>query len=84
LKSLSQIQLDFDKHTKEAETRFSDKLSVVKKQLDNYLKQIDGFEKTVKGALENKLSWRQKYVAKEGELEALKVSRLSYSKKVEH
>ena len=57
---------------------------MVKKQLDNYLKQIDGFEKMVKGALENKLSWRWKYVAKEGKLEALKASRSSNSKKVEH
>lgn len=49
---------------------------MVKKQLDNYSRQIDGFEKKIKSALENKHSWRRKYMAKEGEFEALKVHRL--------
>ena len=73
LKALSQIQLDFDKRAKEAEARILEKYNIVRRRLDNYSKQIDGFENSVKAALENKHSWRRKYMAKEGELEALKV-----------
>ena len=73
MKSLSQIQLDFDKRAKEAEARLMEKYNVVRKRLESYSKQIDGFEKAVKAALENKHSWRRKYMAKEGELEAMKV-----------
>jgi predicted nucleic acid-binding Zn-ribbon protein len=45
----------------------------LKKRLENYSRQIDNFEKSVKAALENKHAWRRKYMAKEGELEAVKV-----------
>ena len=50
-----------------------EKYNVVRKRLESYSKQIDGFEKAVKAALENKHSWRRKYMTKEGELEAMKV-----------
>ncbi|KAF8129354.1 hypothetical protein EV363DRAFT_1584743 [Boletus edulis] len=66
LKALSQIQLDFDKRVKEAETRFTEKLTDMRKQLDTRWKQIDKFETSA--------TWRRKYVVKEGELEALKAT----------
>ncbi|GJJ11520.1 hypothetical protein Clacol_005753 [Clathrus columnatus] len=72
LKALSQIQLDFDKRMKEAEGRIMEQYNIVKKRLENYSKQIDNFERAVKAALETKQAWRRKYMAKEGELEALK------------
>jgi len=74
LKALSQIQLDFDRRVKESETRFTDKLADVKKQLDFRWKQIDRFETSVKNLGEVKNSWRRKYNVKEGELEAAKTS----------
>jgi hypothetical protein len=37
-------------------------------------KQIDKFESSVKAYGEAKATWRHKFTAKEGELEALKVS----------
>jgi hypothetical protein len=73
LKALSQIQLDFDKRCKEAEARFTDKLTDMKKQLDHRWKQIDKFKGSVKAYAETKATWRRKFSAKEGELEAIKV-----------
>ncbi|KAL0947804.1 hypothetical protein HGRIS_013877 [Hohenbuehelia grisea] len=74
LKALSQIQLDFDKRCKEAEARFSEKLVDMRKQLDTRWKQIDKFEASVKTYAETKATWRRKFSAKEGELEALKTT----------
>ena len=48
--------------------------SELRKQLDTRWKQIDRFETSVKNLAEIKHSWRRKYNAKEGELEAVKVS----------
>jgi hypothetical protein len=78
LKALSQIQLDFDKRTKEVESRFMEKLNDMRKQLDMRWKQIDKFEVGVKGYAEAKAGWRRKLSAKEGELEAVKVCALSF------
>lgn len=73
LKALSQIQLDFDRRCREAEGRFAEKLTDMRKQLDNRWKQIDKFEASVKTYAETKATWRRKYSAKEGELDAIKV-----------
>lgn len=74
LKALSQIQLDFDKRTKEVEGRFTERLNDMRKQLDNRWKQIDKFETSVKTLAEAKVAWRRKFSAKEGELEAIKLT----------
>ncbi|KAI0074706.1 hypothetical protein K474DRAFT_1601108 [Panus rudis PR-1116 ss-1] len=74
LKALSQIQLDFDKRCKEAEARFTEKLTEMRKQLDARWKQIDKFETSVKNLAEAKLNWKKKLSAKEGEIEALKTT----------
>jgi len=74
LKALSQIQLDFDKRCKEAESKFTEKLTDMKKQLDHRWKQIDKFESSVKTYAETKATWRRKFSAKEGELEAIKAT----------
>ncbi|KIK25320.1 hypothetical protein PISMIDRAFT_642324 [Pisolithus microcarpus 441] len=74
LKALSQIQLDFEKHVKGAEARFTERLNEMRKQLDMRWKQIDKFESSVKAYAEAKATWRRKYMTKEGELEALKVT----------
>ncbi|KAG6819546.1 hypothetical protein H0H93_010792 [Arthromyces matolae] len=74
LKTLSQIQADFEKRCKEAEGRFSEKLNDIRKQLDHRWKQIDKFEASVKTYAEAKTTWRRKLAAKEGELEAIKLA----------
>lgn len=74
LKALSQIQLDFDKRVKEAESKYADKLNDMKKQLESRWKQIDRFEHSVRTLAEAKLQWKKKMAGKEGEIEALKVS----------
>lgn len=73
LKALSQIQLEFDKKCKDAESRYGEKFSDLKKQLDFRWKQIDKFETSLKNLAETKQGWKRKFSAKEGELEALKV-----------
>ncbi|KAF9045716.1 hypothetical protein BDZ89DRAFT_1058679 [Hymenopellis radicata] len=74
LKSLSQIQLEFDKRVKETEGRYTEKLNDMRKQLDMRWKQIDKFEASVKQYAEVKQTWRRKFNSKEGELEAIKTT----------
>ncbi|KAJ4481061.1 hypothetical protein J3R30DRAFT_3463923 [Lentinula aciculospora] len=79
LKALSQIQMDFEKRCKEIEGRCIEKMNDMKKQLDNRWKQVDKFEAGVKAFGETKTTWRRKYNAKEGELEALKTTNAELS-----
>ncbi|KAI9069427.1 hypothetical protein FKP32DRAFT_1640799 [Trametes sanguinea] len=74
LKALSQIQTDFEKRVKDAESRYTDKLNDMKKQLDLRWKQIDKFEASVRTLAEAKAVWRKKLAAKDGEIEALQAS----------
>lgn len=46
----------------------------MRKQLDTRWKQIDKFEASVKSYAETKATWKRKFAAKEGELDALKTS----------
>ncbi|KAF9267702.1 hypothetical protein L218DRAFT_919289 [Marasmius fiardii PR-910] len=74
LKTLSQIQADFEKRCKEAEGRFMEKITEMRKQLDNRWKHLDKFETSVRAYADAKATWKRKMSAKEGELEALKVT----------
>ncbi|KAL0569917.1 hypothetical protein V5O48_012048 [Marasmius crinis-equi] len=74
LKTLTQIQGEFEKRCKEAEGRFVEKITEMKKQLDNRWKQIDKFETSVRAYGDAKSTWKRKMSAKEGELEALRAS----------
>ena len=58
--------------------RFMDKLAEMRKQLDHRWKQIDKFESSVKTYAETKAGWRRKFSAKEGELDAIKVTFYSH------
>jgi len=49
----------------------------MRKQLDNRWKQIDKFEGSLKTYAETKVGWKKKLSQREGELEALRVCRLS-------
>lgn len=53
-----------------------EKLNDMRKQLEVRWKQIDKFETSVKSYAETKATWRRKFSAKEGELEAIKVRNL--------
>ncbi|KAH9003339.1 hypothetical protein EDB86DRAFT_2826505 [Lactarius hatsudake] len=72
LKSLSQIQLDFEKRVKEAEARYTEKLNEIRKSLDHRWRQLDKFETSVKQCTDTKTTMRRKLSAKEGELESAK------------
>lgn len=74
LKALSQIQLDFDKRCKDVEAKFAEKINDMRRQLDHRWKQIDKFETSLKTYADTKAQWKKKLAAKEGELEAIKVS----------
>ncbi|KAI0300120.1 hypothetical protein B0F90DRAFT_1725156 [Multifurca ochricompacta] len=74
LKSLNQIQLDFEKRTKEAEARYTDKLNEIRKSVDHRWRQLDKFESSLKQYADTKSTWRRKLSAKEGELEAAKTT----------
>ncbi|KAI1785614.1 hypothetical protein LXA43DRAFT_1036902 [Ganoderma leucocontextum] len=74
LKALSHIQTEFEKRVKDADQRYTDKLTDMRKQLDLRWKQIDKFEASVKTLAEAKAVWRKKLSAKEGELEALQAT----------
>jgi uncharacterized membrane protein len=73
LKSLSQIQQDFERRVKEAEARYTEKLNEIRKSLDQRWRQLDKFESSVKQYADAKTTWRRKLSAKEGELDAAKV-----------
>lgn len=72
LSKLTQISSDFDKRSKELESRHSDKLNELRKQLDQRWRSLDKFESSVKSLQDVKLSWKRKFSAKEGELEGLR------------
>jgi hypothetical protein len=74
LTPLRQIQQDFEKRTKEAEGRYTEKLSEIRKSLDQRWRQLDKFETSVKQYADTKTTWRRKLSVKEGELEAAKVT----------
>ncbi|KAI0728881.1 hypothetical protein C8Q72DRAFT_832456 [Fomitopsis betulina] len=74
LKQLSEIQGIFDKRVKDAEGKYAEKLSEMRKQLDHRWKQLDKFETSLKTIAEAKVTWRKKLSAKEGEAEALKTT----------
>ncbi|KAH9930889.1 uncharacterized protein B0H18DRAFT_1083652 [Fomitopsis serialis] len=74
LKQLSEIQGLFDKRVKDAESKYAEKLSDMRKQLDFRWKQIDKFETSLKTVVEAKTTWRKKLSAREGEVEALKTT----------
>lgn len=72
LKSLNQIQLDFEKRVKDAEARYTEKLNEIRKSLDHRWRQVDKFETSVKQCADTKTTIRRKLSAKEGELESAK------------
>ncbi|EMD34205.1 hypothetical protein CERSUDRAFT_55205 [Gelatoporia subvermispora B] len=74
LKALSQVQLDFDKRAKETEARYTDKLTDMRKQIEQRWRQLDRFEASLKVLAEAKAAWRKKMAMKDGELEAHKVT----------
>src|ERR1700749_2200718 len=75
LKSLSHLQNDFDRRCKDAESRYSERMDGIKKQLDARWRQLDKFEASVGKIAEQKASWRRKFHEKDSELEIAKVGR---------
>ncbi|KAF9528211.1 hypothetical protein CPB83DRAFT_814130 [Crepidotus variabilis] len=82
LKALSQIQMDFEKRCKDTESRFTEKINDMRKQLESRWRQIDKFEGSLKTYAETKAGWKRKFAQKEGELDALKTTNAELSAQV--
>jgi hypothetical protein len=73
---LSKVQTDFEKRVREVETRYTEKLEGIRRQLDQRWKQLDKFEISVGKIADQKVTWRRKYQEKDGELESIRVRSL--------
>ncbi|WVF69243.1 hypothetical protein IAT40_004019 [Kwoniella sp. CBS 6097] len=72
LRSMVQSRLDFERKIKETESSVDQRMSSLKKQLDQKWRTLDQFEAAVKKLELTKMQWRTKYSLKEGELDAAK------------
>ena len=72
LKTLNQLANTFEARSKEIETRYSDKLSEIRRQFESRWRKVEKIEASVKSFSDNRASWKQKFALKEGELDALK------------
>ncbi|SCZ97806.1 BZ3501_MvSof-1269-A2-R1_Chr7-2g09322 [Microbotryum saponariae] len=70
LKSVNQLQVSFDRRTREIETKFSDQFAALKRQHDSRLKQLDRFEAAIKTATETQRQWRHRVHTKQAEVDA--------------
>ncbi|KDE03126.1 hypothetical protein MVLG_06364 [Microbotryum lychnidis-dioicae p1A1 Lamole] len=70
LKSVNQLQVSFDRRTREIETKFSDQFAALKRQHDTRLKQLDRFEAAIKTATETQRKWRHRVHTKQAEVDA--------------
>ncbi|KAG0004343.1 hypothetical protein BGZ79_009575 [Entomortierella chlamydospora] len=71
LKSLSKLFILFEKKGKELEDKSTSQLIHLKKQLDIKLKQLDGFEASVRAAADRQRKWREQVVRSRAENEEL-------------
>ncbi|KAF9397521.1 hypothetical protein BGX21_008781 [Mortierella sp. AD011] len=71
LKSLSKLFILFEKKGKELEDKSTSQLIHLKKQLDIKLKQLDGFETSVRAAADRQRKWREQVVRSRAENEEL-------------
>ncbi|KAG0024459.1 hypothetical protein BGZ80_002773 [Entomortierella chlamydospora] len=71
LKSLSKLFILFEKKGKELEDKSTSQLVHLKKQLDIKLKQLDGFEASVRAAADRQRKWREQVVRSRAENEEL-------------
>ncbi|KAB5588769.1 Microtubule organizer protein 1 [Ceratobasidium theobromae] len=72
LRSLTLINTEFVKRSKELEARLMGKIQDLNKALDNRMKGLDKFEASLRNVAETKQGWKKKLIVKEGELDALR------------
>lgn len=82
LKSLNQLVTEFESRSKEIETRYSDKLSGIRRQIEHKWREVEKMEASVKNISEQKASWKRKFAFKEGELDALKAANADLSSQI--
>ncbi|ODN77571.1 hypothetical protein L202_04740 [Cryptococcus amylolentus CBS 6039] len=72
LKSMLSVRSEFDKKIKDTEASVDQRMSSLKRQLEQKWRTLDQFEASVKKLEITKREWRSKFAIKEGELDALK------------
>ncbi|KAI8452859.1 hypothetical protein BY996DRAFT_3019856 [Phakopsora pachyrhizi] len=81
LKSLGSVQSGFDIKIKEVERRL-EKHSL-KRQHDSRMRQLDGFESTLKAASDTQKQWRARLTTKQGEVDAARETCGELQKQIE-
>jgi hypothetical protein len=76
LKSITAVRTEFEKRLKETEQSVEQRMSSLKRQLEQKWRALDNFENSVRKLETTRVQWRAKYATKEGELEAAKVSQV--------
>ncbi|KAJ1309342.1 hypothetical protein OPQ81_006121 [Rhizoctonia solani] len=72
LRSLTMINTEFVKRSKELEAKLMGKIQDLNKQMESRMRGLDKFELSLRTIAEARQGWRKKLVAKEGELDALR------------
>ncbi|KAK4687765.1 hypothetical protein P7C73_g2352, partial [Tremellales sp. Uapishka_1] len=72
LRSMNQVRSDFEKRVKETESSVEQRMTSLKKQLEQKWRALDNFEASVKKLEMTRMQWRSKYSIKDGELESAK------------
>ncbi|KAH7317493.1 hypothetical protein B0J17DRAFT_724337 [Rhizoctonia solani] len=72
LRSLTMINTEFTKRSKELEAKLMGKIQDLNKSLESRMKGLDKFEVSLKTISEARQGWRKKLIVKEGELDALR------------
>ncbi|WVQ72827.1 hypothetical protein IAR50_002388 [Cryptococcus sp. DSM 104548] len=72
LKSMLSVRSEFEKKIKDTEASVDQRVSSLKRQLEQKWRTLDQFEASVKKLEITKREWRSKFALKEGELDALK------------
>ncbi|KAG8680240.1 hypothetical protein FRC11_002745, partial [Ceratobasidium sp. 423] len=72
LRSLTMINTEFVRRSKELEAKLMGKIQDLNKALDSRMKGLDKFEVSLKTVAEARQGWRKKLMVKEGELDSLR------------
>ncbi|KAK8858516.1 hypothetical protein IAR55_002743 [Kwoniella newhampshirensis] len=82
LRSMIHVRLDFEKKIKDTESNMDQRMTSLKKQLEQKWRALDNFEASVKKLELARMQWRSKYSVKEGELEAARARNTELSQQI--
>ncbi|KAK4046671.1 hypothetical protein OIO90_006483 [Microbotryomycetes sp. JL221] len=70
VRGVKQLQADFERRTREVESKLTDEYSSIKRQYDAKLKQLDRLEASVKSASDSQKQWRERVRTKQTEVDS--------------